>query len=234
MLVMRLQSYSTILTVFPKFQYSWWLRIRQQRQAKYSKPRLEERKLQTTETNELTTLYEITMAMSQGREKSSGDRNRDMMRLTMKGPDTVRARVSPKNRRQSMNFLVLRETSPRTSCSTDVSLTDLDLRLFNRDREERLSLKASTFISVPWQILLIICGKLQPFIINRYSSTFPPFFSSFNFNQSDSSIFEPESVRVSGRSPTARVGRFRCFIGWRTEERVYRVGLTSKGGIFGP
>lgn len=72
------------------------------------------------------------------------------MKFMMKGPETVRARVRIKKRKQNMNLLGLRDRSPRMSCTTDVKLMVLDLRVFNRCCEERLFLNASIFMSVPW------------------------------------------------------------------------------------
>ena len=71
------------------------------------------------------------MRTSRVREKSSGLRKRDMMKLIMKGPEIVRARLITKSSRHSINLLGFSERSPVMSCLAVLSLIVLALRVFN-------------------------------------------------------------------------------------------------------
>lgn len=127
-----------------------------------------------------------------------------------------------------MNLLGLRDRSPRMSCTTDVKLMVLDLRVFNRCCEERLFLNASIFMSVPWWILFTICPKLYPFIINRY----PLFFSSFNFNTITSVPIARRAFTIAEKAVIEATSRFLCFLPSRGRTPVYLPHLVCKEDIF--
>lgn len=89
--------------------------------------------LQTIETAEATDLYAIMRKTIKSREKSCLAMKLVMIKLMMKGLETVIARVRAKNSIQSMNFDRLMPISPFMSCGTEVKFIFLYLMIFSRE-----------------------------------------------------------------------------------------------------